>query len=172
MNDVKKFKKIYLYAVSRTIVEKIIERLDLNAEITRNLDDADIVIAHKNFAKGGAKILSTANDYRLQIFYIKTNSMAQIQKVLKEALDITETSETLCGYYDDAERALDEAKAAINKILAGAEHVELTPQNQHIRKLQHELVEQHNLESKSVGEGEQRHLRIVGGKDFDNKKII
>lgn len=172
VNDVKKFKKIYLYAVSRSIVEKIIERLDLNAEITRNLDDADIVIAHKNFAKGGAKILSTANDYRLQIFYVKTNSMAQIQKVLKEALDITETSETLCGYYDDAERALDEAKAAINKILAGAEHVELTPQNQHIRKLQHELVEQHNLESKSVGEGEQRHLRIVGGKDFDNKKII
>ncbi len=169
VNDVKKFKKIYLYAVSRTIVEKIIERLDLNAEITRNIDDADIVIAHKNFAKGGARILSTANDYRLQVFYIKTNSMAQIQKVLKDALDITETSETLCGYYDDAERALDEAKAAINKILAGAEHVELTPQNPHIRKLQHELVEQHNLESKSVGEGSDRHLRIIGGTDYDKK---
>jgi len=171
VKEVKKFKKIYLYAVSRTIVEKIIERLDLNAEITRNLDDADIVIAHKNFAKGGARILSTANDYRLQIFYIKTNSMAQIQKVLKEALDITETSETLCGYYDDAERALDEAKAAINKILAGAEHVELQPQNQHIRKLQHELVEQHNLESKSIGEGPNRHLKIIGGTDYD-KKIV
>ena len=167
----KKFKKIYLYAVSRTIVEKIIERLDLNAEITRNIDDADIVIAHKNFAKGGARILSTANDYRLQIFYIKTNSMAQIQKVLKEALDITETSETLFGYYDDAERAWDEAIAAINKILAGAEHVELTPQNQHIRKLQHELVEQHNMTSKSVGEGSQRHLKIIGGTDYD-KKIV
>ena len=166
VENVKKFKKIYLYAVSRSIVEKVIERLDLNAEITRNIDDADIVLAHKNFAKGGAKILSTANDYRIQVFFIKTNSMAQIQKVLKEALDIVESSETLCGYYDDAERALDEAKAAINKILAGAEHVELQPQNQHIRKLQHELVEQHNLESKSVGEGEQRHLRIVGGKDF------
>ena len=166
----KKFKKIYLYAVSRTIVEKVIERLDLNAEITRSIEDADIVIAHKNFAKGGAKVLSTANDYRLQIFYVKTNSMAQIQKVLKEALDIVETSETLCGYYDDAEKALDEAKAAINKILAGAEHVELSPQNQHIRKLQHELVEQHNMMSKSVGEGDNRHLRIVGGTDF-NKKI-
>lgn len=161
------FKKIYLYAVSRSIVEKVIERLDLNAEITRSIDDADIVIAHKNFAKGGAKILSTANDYRLQIFYVKTNSMAQIQKVLKEALDIPETSETLRGYYDDAERALDEAKAAINKIIAGAEKdIELQPQNQQIRKLQHELAEQHNLESTSVGEGEHRHLRIVGGKDI------
>ena len=170
VDEVKGFKKIYLYAVSRTIVEKVIERLDLNAEITRSIEDADIVIAHKNFAKGGAKVLSTANDYRLQIFYVKTNSMAQIQKVLKEALDIVETSQTLCGYYDDAERALDEAKAAINKILAGAEHVELSPQNQHIRKLQHELVEQHNMTSKSVGEGNNRHLRIVGGTDF-NKKI-
>ena len=167
VEDIKKgFKKIYLYAVSRTIVEKVIERLDLNAEITRSIDDADIVIAHKNFIKGGAKVLSVANDYRLQIFYVKTNSMAQIQKVLKEALDIVETSETLCGYYDDAERALDEAKAAINKILAGEKDVELTPQNQHIRKLQHELVEQHNLESKSIGEGNNRHLKIVGGKDF------
>ena len=167
VEDIKKsFKKIYLYAVSRTIVEKVIERLDLNAEVTRSIEDADIVIAHKNFIKGGAKILSVANDYRLQIFYVKTNSMAQIQKVLKEALDIVETSETLCGYYDDAERALDEAKIAINKILAGEKDVELTPQNQHIRKLQHELVEQHNLESKSIGEGNNRHLKIVGGKDF------
>ena len=160
---------MYLYAVSRSIVEKINERLDLNVEITRNIDEADIVIAHKNFAKGGAKILSTANDYRLRIFYIKTNSMAQIQKVLKEALDITEV-ETLQGYYDEAERALDEAKAAINKILAGADHIELRPQNQQIRKLQHELVEQHNLISKSVGEGAQRHLKIVGGKDFNQQK--
>lgn len=169
VEEAKGIKKIYLYAVSRSIVEKVIERLDLKAEITRNIDDADIVIAHKNFAKGGAKILSTANDYRLQIFFIKTNSMAQIQKVLKDALQITETSETLQGYYDDAERALDEAKAAINKILAGAEHIELQPQSQQIRKLQHELVEQHNLQSKSVGEGAQRHLRIVGGKDFEEK---
>ena len=166
-----KFKKIYLYAVSRSIVEKVIERLDLNAEITRSIEDADIVIAHKNFAKGGAKVLSVANDYRLQIFYVKTNSMAQIQKVIKEALDIQEASETLRGYYDDAERALDEAKVAINKILDGVEkNIELRPQNQQIRKLQHELVEQHNLESKSVGEGEFRHLKIVGGRDIDTNQ--
>ncbi|MDD3436954.1 MAG: AAA family ATPase [Candidatus Gastranaerophilales bacterium] len=171
VNEVKGFKKIYIYAVSRSIVEKVIERLDLNAEITRNLEDADVVIAHKNFAKGGAKILSTANDYRIQVFYVKTNSMAQIQKVMKEALGIQEASETLQGYYDEAERALDEAKAAIAKILEGEEHIELTPQNQKIRKLQHELIEQHNLASQSVGEGEQRHLKIVGGKDFQEKNV-
>lgn len=168
VEEVKKFKKIYLYAVSRSIAEKVIERLDLNAEITRNLDDADIVIAHKNFIKGGAKVLSTAEENRIQIFYVKTNSMAQIQKVIKEALDIAELNEKQ-SFYDITERALDEAKAAIEKVLAGAKDIELTPQNQQIRKLQHELVEQHNLASKSVGEGENRHLRIVGGQDYQEK---
>ena len=160
VEEMRTFKKIYLYAVSRTIVEKVIERLDLNAEITRNLDEANIVIAHKNFAKGGAKILSTANEYRLQVFYIKTNSMAQIQKVLKEALDLEPTG-NLQVFYDNAEKALDETKAAINKILAGEEQVELQPQNSQIRKLQHELVEQHNLTSKSIGEGAERHLKVM-----------
>ena len=165
VEEVKGLKKVYLYAVSRSIVEKVIERLNLNVELTRNIEEADIVIAHKNFAKGGAKILSIANDLRIRTFFIKTNSMPQIQKVLKDALDI-EATEALTGYYDEAERALEEAKAAINKILEGAENIELSPQNQQIRKLQHELVEQHNLKSKSVGEGEERHLKIVGGKDF------
>ena len=166
VEDVKNYKKIYLYAVSRSIAEKVIERLDLNAEITRNLDDADIVIAHKNFVKGGAKVLSTAEHDRLQIFYVKTNSMAQIQKVIKQALDIAELNEKQT-FYDITEKALDEAKSAIEKVLTGAaKDVELKPQNQQIRKLQHELAQQHNLESKSVGEGEQRHLRIVGGTEF------
>ena len=165
VKQVKDFKKIYIYAVSRTVLDKVLERLNLQAEITRNIEDADIVIVHKAFAKGGTKILSIANDYKLPIYYVRSNSMSQVQKVVKEALHITD-SETLQGYYDDAERALDEAKAAIQKILEGADNIELQPQNQQIRKLQHELVEQHNLSSESVGEGTQRRLRIVGGSDF------
>ena len=168
VEQIKNFKKIYIYAVSKSIVDKVLERLELNAELTKNIDEADIVIAHKNFAKGGHKILSVANDYRLPIYYVRSNSMAQIQKVVKESLGIKETAETLQGYYDDAERALDEVKKAIEKIKQGEKDVELAPQNQQIRKLQHELVEQHNLQSESVGEGTTRRLRIVGGKDFKN----
>ena len=158
----KSVKKVYLYAVSRTIVEKLIERLDFNIEITRNVEDADIVIAHKNFAKGGAKILNTAKEYRVQIFYVKTNSMAQIQKVLKEALDMlpNDTSEGLQDYKDETELALDEVKNAIKKIAEGASSIELEPQNTQIRKLQHELAEQYGLKSYSVGDGSLRHIKI------------
>ncbi len=157
----KPLKKLYLYAVSRTIVEKLIERMDFNVEITRNVDDADIVIAHKNFAKGGAKILNTAKEYRAQIFYVKTNSMAQIQKVLKDALDIRPyDNPDTPDFCDETELALDEAKQAVKQIMDGAAVIELSPQNTQIRKLQHELVEQYGLNSTSIGEGDNRHLRI------------
>ena len=163
VEKVKPLKKVYLYAVSRTIVEKIIERLDLNVEITRNVEDADIAVVHKNFAKGGAKVLSTAQEYRVQIFYVKTNSMAQIQKVLKDALDIRPgDTEVLQGYTDSTEVALDETKAAIKMIQEGAKEIELAPQNQQIRKLQHELVEQYNLTSISIGDEPNRRLKVLG----------
>ena len=168
VNQVKDYKKIYIYAVSRTVIEKVIERLDLHAEITRKIDDADVVIAHKNFAKTGNKILSTANDYRLPIYYIKSNSMAQIQKVVKEALKITDCEDSIQGYCDEAEKALDEAKNAIEEVIKEGKDIELNPQNQQIRKLQHELIEQHNLSSESIGEEESRHVIIYGNKIENN----
>ena len=162
VEKIKPLKKVYLYAVSRTIVEKIIETLDFNVEITRNIEDSDIVIAHKNFAKGGAKILNSAQELRVRVFYVKTNSMAHIQKVLKEALDIQPGDVAATqDYKDETDLALDEAKNAIKKVMEGAPEIELAPQNNHIRKLQHELVEQYNLRSISIGDEPNRRLKVI-----------
>ena len=168
INSVKNSKKIYIYAVSRSIVNKIIERLDIDVEIARNVEDADIVIAHKNFAKGGTKILSMANEYRIPIYFVRTNSMSQIQKVLKDALHMADNpdfKEVTTDFKDESELALDEAKAAIAKVMEGAECVELEPQPQSIRKLQHELADSYNLQSQSIGEGEDRRLTISRNDD-------
>ena len=89
--------------------------------------------------------------------------MSQIQRVLKEALNLTQENQETKNYtnYKDAtELALDETNAAIAKLSEGSEVVELQPQEQQVRKLQHELVEAHGYKSISVGEGKQRHLKI------------
>lgn len=159
----KKHKKIYIYAVSRSIVDKIIERLDIDATIVRTIEEADFVIAHKNFAKGGTKVLATANEYHLPVFFVRTNSMSQIQRVLKEALNLTQENQEvqkLVNYKDSTELALDETSAAIAKLSEGATMVELQPQDKQTRKLQHELADAHGYRSISVGEGENRHLQI------------
>ena len=159
----KKHKKIYIYAVSRSIVDKLIERLDIDAAIVRNVEEADFVIAHKGFAKGGTKILSTANEYRLPVFFVRTNSMSQIQRVLKEALNLTQENQEvqkLTNYKDSTELALEETNAAIARIAQSGGTVELQPQDQQVRKLQHELVDAYGFKSVSVGEGNKRHLKI------------
>ena len=163
IKDNKKHKKIYIYAVSRSIVDKIIERLDIDASVVRNVEEADFVIAHKNFARGGNKILATANEYHLPVFFVRTNSMSQIQRVLKEALNLTQENQEIYShknYKDSTELALEEANAAIAKLGEGAEVIELEPQDKQVRKLQHELVEAHGYKSTSVGEGDERHLKI------------
>ena len=89
--------------------------------------------------------------------------MSQIQRVLKEALNLTQENQeiqSLTNYKDSTELALDETNAAIAKLSEGAEVIELEPQEKQIRKLQHELVEAHGYRSISVGEGNLRHLKI------------
>ena len=87
--------------------------------------------------------------------------MAQIQKVLKDALDMRPYDNPEdTGYNDETESALNDVQTAISQIINGADSVELSPQNTNIRKLQHELVEQYGYQSTSIGEGEKRHLRI------------
>lgn len=163
MKDYKQTKKIYIYAVSRSIVDKVIERLNLKAEVTRNLDEADFVITHKSYAKGGAKILSVAEHYQLPIYMVKSNTMPHIQKAIKSALNISEQpgDEVFTAYFDETEEALSEAKTAVNQVMNTKEELELEPRSQRLRKLQHELVEQHELKSVSVGEEPNRRLKIL-----------
>ena len=84
--------------------------------------------------------------------------------VLKEALKITSVENSVQGYCDEAEKALNETSAAVEEVLKTGKNVELAPQNQQIRKLQHELVEQNNLTSESIGDGDSRHVIIYSGK--------
>ena len=49
--------------------------------------------------------------------------------------------------------------------MEGAESVELEPQPQNIRKLQHELADSYNLHSQSFGEGNLRRIRISRNED-------
>jgi len=163
-------KKIYIYSVSRSLVDKVIERLNLNVEVTRNIDDADFVISHKGYAKGGAKILNVAKTYGIPIHFVRSNTMPQIQKAVKEALGIEEMPWDNFDQenFDETEVALQEVKNAVFQVLNGSSDIELTPRKQYIRKLQHELVEQHNLESESIGVEPNRHLKVISNKNLKN----
>lgn len=158
--------RVFLYGISKSFLDRILERLNLHhVRITKNVYDANAVIALKGNARPGSKVLKLAQDYEVPVFYAKTNTMPQIQRALREALDAEAGTFaeqlTQNPIEDEAELALREAQEAIDSTLTDLTPVELTPRRSYIRRLQHELVEKHHLTSVSIGDEPNRRLKVL-----------
>ena len=160
IDENKAYRKIYIYSISRNIVEKAIERLNLNAKVTKNIDDADLVISHKSYQKGGSKIIEAAQEFKLPIHFVKSNNMPQIQKALKIALGVKSDDENTT-FYNETDEALDEVREAVLKFNETGEEIELAPRTIEIRKQQHDYIEQHGLKGVSIGEAPNRRIKII-----------
>ena len=64
------------------------------------------------------------------------------------------------GDAEGAQNALRETEEAIAQVLETSAPIELSPQSAYIRRLQHQLAEQHNLASRSTGKEPYRRVRI------------
>ena len=158
--------RIFVYGISKSFLDRILERLNLrHVRVTKNIYDANALISLKGNARPGSKILQLAQDYEVPVFYARTNTMPQIQRALREALDAKAGTfaEQLAQHpvEDELELAMQEAEDAVKHVLEHHESVELAPRRSYIRRLQHELVEKHLLCSVSLGDEPHRRLKIL-----------
>jgi predicted RNA-binding protein Jag len=56
---------------------------------------------------------------------------------------------------------MEEAMEGIQRVQSTGQQVELAPQNSYVRRLQHQLVEQHELHARSIGSDPTRRLVIL-----------
>lgn len=155
--------KVYPYAVSKGLLERVVKTLALPVEVVKSIDEADAILALKSYARAGAKIYSLADARQIPVYVVKSNNLPQIQKVLREALhlDTDIGAVDIEGDIDETELALEETRQAISKVMDRLEPMELTPRRAYIRRLQHQLVERFNLSSRSIGDEPMRRLRIL-----------
>jgi stage III sporulation protein SpoIIIAA len=141
---------IFPYAVNRNRLEKAIRTLQVPVQIAKELNGADLVVTIKaQFRKEPQKI-KEAERMGLPIYVIKSNTVSQLQYLLSELFDGT----------DRVSIALKEAKEAIGRIGMGEDEIELAPQPSPIRKMQHQLAEDQNCGSTSLGEEPNRRVVI------------
>jgi stage III sporulation protein SpoIIIAA len=156
--------KIYPYAVSKGLLERVVKTMQLPIEVVKSIDEADAILALRSYARAGAKIYSLAEARQVPVYVVKSNNLPQLQKVLREALHL-DTAESIGvdieGDVDETEVALEEAREAITRVMDRLEPAELTPRRAYIRRLQHQLVERFNLSSRSIGDEPMRRLRIL-----------
>lgn len=159
------FLKIYPYAVSKGLLERVIKTLNLPADVVKTTEEADAILALRSYARAGAKIYSLAEAKQIPVYVVKSNNMPQIQKALREALhldtEIFSLSESNNTIVDETEIALEEARQAVTMVMDRLEAIELAPRKAYIRRLQHQLVERFNLNSRSIGDEPMRRLRIL-----------
>jgi hypothetical protein len=89
---------------------------------------------------------------------VKTNTTAQIMAALKDIFNLPSI--------DAEEVALREASEAIYKVLLDNRPVELSPQTSYVRRLQHQLAEQHRVQSRSTGLEPNRRVLYYRGPEL------
>lgn len=160
---------VYPYAVSRHQLEQVIRVLNLPVVLTKDMEEADAVLALRSHVKNQSKLRHVAKGRHLPIHTIKSSSIPQIARALQRMLDMDDTNPNdipdlslfaHSGSEDEIE-ALEEARLAVEQIvIPKGQPVELLPRSAKVRKMQHELVEHYRLKSCSFGEEPNRRLRI------------
>ena len=145
--------RIYPYAVSRNRLERAIRELRVPADIANTLYDADLLLTLKSQEKRQPKRLREAGTRGLRTHVIKSNTLTQIEAVLREIFGV----ENRLG---PEEIAMREAEEGISEVMSSAQPVELSPQNSYVRRVQHQLVQRYGLSSESKGTDPYRRVVI------------
>lgn len=153
--------RIYPYAINRDLVERVIRSFRFNARTVANPERADMVLALRS-RSDDARLRRILDAYGLPLHCIKKNTTAQIRRSLNH---IFSQPEEVAGC--DVDAAIDEAEAAVRKVLEESVAVELTPQPREIRKIQHHIVNRYHLLAESIGCDPYRRLVIYPDWEMD-----
>ncbi len=160
---------IYPYGVSRHQLDQVVRTLNLPIVLTKDIDNADAVLALRSHVKNHSKLRHLAKSRQIPIHTLKASSVPQIAHSLRRLLnmddpampDAAELELFVRGDSEDEIEALEEARLAVEQIvIPKGQPVELLPRSGIVRKMQHELVEHYHLQSRSFGDEPNRRLRI------------
>jgi stage III sporulation protein SpoIIIAA len=144
--------RIFPYAVNRNRLEQAIQRCRVPASLVEELDTADLIVTLKSQEKHQSRRLREAQARGVPLYTVRHNTVTQMEQTLRLVFDRGERRS------NDAS-AIREAEVAIREVLEQSQPVELTPQNNYLRRLQHQLAERYGLSTES--KGVEPHRRVV-----------
>ena len=150
--------RIYPYALSRDLLERVIRSLRLNARTVGGPEQADLVVA----------LRARSDDLRLRrimegsgasLHFIKRNTANEMRRLLERTFHVLEGIEG----EEELHEMVAETEAAIELALAERVEVSLTPRPPALRRMQHRIIAGRGLLAESSGKEPRRHLVIRGG---------
>jgi hypothetical protein len=124
------------------------------------VDDAgqsDVIVTLKNYYRRRPKLIVDAERRGTPIYVLRANTISQMDNFIADMFNLEAGSDDGGDPFEDAMR---EARAAILRVQSGIPSVDLSPQDAHIRRIQHQMARKARLESESHGDEPERHVRI------------
>ncbi len=149
--------RVYAFGVSRKHLERAVLTLNIPLRLVSHPSEADFVLTLETHLRKHSHLRSLAQSGDKPVFAIRSNSYAQVERLLRLVFGISRTPEE--------ERAVREAEAAVQLVLQEKRPVELPPAAPHLRKLQHQVAERYRLPSESIGREPRRRVVIYPNSD-------
>jgi stage III sporulation protein SpoIIIAA len=148
--------RLFPFGVTRARLESTARTLGVPVEVANDLGEADAVITLRTHYRTKPVALREAEDRSLPIYVLKSNSQFQIEQALMQ----------LRGGERDIRRdpmseVYRETEDAIARVMEGGGPVDLPPANAYVRRLQHQMANRFNLDSRSSGREPNRRVRIL-----------
>lgn len=146
--------RIYPYAISRDVLERVIRSEGLDARSTARPELANVIIAQRSRADD-RRLKNIIAETDLPVHLVKNSSSAQLRRLLKNILNVVENAEE-----GEVREAIAEVEHAIQRVLSEGIEVPLAPRRPPLRRMQHRLVSRYHLEAQSEGREPLRHLVV------------
>lgn len=146
--------RVYPYALSRDLLERVIRDLRLNARIARRPEEADLVVALRARADD-ARLARLVDATGLPLHVVKSNTTAQLRRVLQNVFNIMQGLDD-----EEVKDAVREVEHAIQRVLNEGIEVALAPRRPMIRRMQHRMIARYHLDAEATGREPLKHLVI------------
>ena len=159
---------IHPFGVSRERLAQAAREVRVPVQVTDSLSDVDLVLTTKGHYRRGGAVLRKAEEEARPVFVLRRNTPAQLRSFLLQLAQQQHTDEpddeeadaTPAGAF---EAAVQEAESGVDHILTDrTTAVELQPQSACVRRIQHRIAEQAQIQSQSTGREPRRRVTIQG----------
>ena len=169
-NREQEFTFLYVYGINNQDLKSLIKTLKLPIIITKEIQYADAILALANLVKNNRKLKQISHSKKITIHTIQSNSLLQIAKALrllakKNSIPLLKEKNVDNNISDIISREfltpLEETRLAIEEIVITKNiALDLFPRPSSIRKQQHELISHYSLVGLTVGNENNKRVRI------------
>ena len=152
------YTRIYPFGISKGALIEIADKNKIPIQIVDFPENAEVFVTTKSHYSRRPNIIKNAEKIGISVNVIRKASKEQIKQFLERFLN--RQDEHHDNVNDIRKLAIYEAELGISKIIDGNNNIKLQPQSSYIRKLQHDIVNRSNLNSRSIGKEPNRRVII------------